>query len=170
MVVTCNTSAERNIDTALRAAEDGRDIGERRRGDDDGVSGIFLVSPQDARTRPRVAGTLDVDGLEGASQSRRPSRCSRVEAEWPRKDDWTELYSLTMAEADATAAGPLNEPVPTSSPSTSTPTSTQAQQPSPNFVAPSDYLRPRDRAHGSKSRGPMSPLDIEQLEGLVSPP
>jgi hypothetical protein len=75
-----------------------------------------------------------------------------------------------MAEADATAAGPLNEPAPSYSPSTSTPTSTQAQQPSPNFVAPSDYLRPRDRAHGSKSRGPMSPLDIEQLEGLVSPP
>lgn len=75
-----------------------------------------------------------------------------------------------MAEADASAAGPLNEPAPTYSPSTSTPASSQPQQPSPNFVAPSDYLRPRERAHGSKSRGPMSPLDIEQLEGLVSPP
>ncbi|KAH0356706.1 CBS-domain-containing protein, partial [Aureobasidium melanogenum] len=71
-----------------------------------------------------------------------------------------------MAEADATAAGPLNEPAPSYSPSTSTPSSTNAQQPSPAFVAPSDYLRPRERAHGSKSRGPMSPLDHEQLEGL----
>ncbi|KAG9717635.1 hypothetical protein KCU59_g18854, partial [Aureobasidium melanogenum] len=73
-----------------------------------------------------------------------------------------------MAETDATAAGPLNEPAPSHSPSTSTPSSTNAQQPSPAFVAPSDYLRPRERAHGSKSRGPMSPLDHEQLEGLVS--
>ncbi|CAD0086416.1 unnamed protein product [Aureobasidium mustum] len=73
-----------------------------------------------------------------------------------------------MAEADATAAGPLNEPAPSHSPSTSTPSSSNAQQPSPAFVAPSDYLRPRERAHGSKSRGPMSPLDHEQLDGLVS--
>jgi 5'-AMP-activated protein kinase regulatory gamma subunit len=75
-----------------------------------------------------------------------------------------------MAEAEASAAGPLNEPAPSYSPSASTPTSTQGQQPSPNFVAPSHYLRPRERAHGSKSRGPMSPLDHEQLDGLVSPP
>ncbi|KAI5209445.1 hypothetical protein E4T39_00933 [Aureobasidium subglaciale] len=70
-----------------------------------------------------------------------------------------------MAEADA-SAGPLNEPVPSHSPSASTPTSTQAQQSSPAFVAPSDYLRPRERAHVSKFRGPMSPLDHEQLDGL----
>jgi hypothetical protein len=73
-----------------------------------------------------------------------------------------------MAEAEANAAGPLNEPAPSYSPSASTPTSTQ--QPSPNFVAPSHYLRPREKTHGSKSRGPMSPLDHEQLDGLVSPP
>ncbi|KAI4728506.1 hypothetical protein E4T49_03802 [Aureobasidium sp. EXF-10728] len=75
-----------------------------------------------------------------------------------------------MSEADASAAGPLNEAAPSHSPSASatasTPTSTQAQQPSPNFVAPSDYLRPRERTHGSKSRGPMTPLDHEQLDGL----
>lgn len=75
-----------------------------------------------------------------------------------------------MAEADASAAGPLNEPIPGLSPSASTPTSTQAQQSSPAFVAPSDYLRPRERSHVSKSRGPMSPLDHEQLDGLVSQP
>ncbi|THZ56284.1 hypothetical protein D6C86_07978 [Aureobasidium pullulans] len=71
-----------------------------------------------------------------------------------------------MLEADASAAGPLNEPIPGLSPSASTPTSTQAQQSSPAFVAPSDYLRPRERSHVSKSRGPMSPLDHEQLDGL----
>lgn len=40
--------------------------------------------------------------------------------------------------------------------------------PTPAFVAPSDYLRPRERPHANQSREPMSALDHEQRDGLVS--
>jgi 5'-AMP-activated protein kinase regulatory gamma subunit len=72
-----------------------------------------------------------------------------------------------MAEADASAGGPLNEVSPGGHQSSPLSVLTNQPQAQHAFVAPSDYLRPRDRAHAIKPRGPMSPLDHEQLDGLV---